>query len=234
VIVASIRSGRKAAVSVLVTAALVALSGCGAVHPGAAAVVDSTTISHDTVDGLAQALCTANVAGAEAAGQAQKFTTRGTREGALQVLLDARISQLFGEAENVQPSQQMVSQALDQNRDLIEALPEDERDAYRDALKEYAEGQLMLVEIGRTSLEEQGAAEVPDDQAIAEGQRLRGEFVQTIDVEVDPRYGSFTDDTLQAGGSALSVAQSERARAGDQAQPGSDFVDGLPISQRCS
>jgi hypothetical protein len=234
VTVRSIKSGRKAGVSVLITAAMVALSGCGAVHPGAAAVVGSTTISHDTVDGLAQALCTANVAGAEAAGQTRQFTTRGTREGALQVLLDARLSQLFGEEENVEPNQQMVSQALAQNRDLIAALPEDERDAYRDALKEYAEGQLMLVEIGRASLEEQGAADVPDDQAIAEGQRLRGEFVQSLDVEVDPRYGSFTDDTLQAGDSALSVAQSERARAGDRAQPGTDFVDGLPISQRCS
>ncbi len=233
-IVRSIRSGRKTRLSALAAAAIVALTGCGALHPGAAAVVGSSTISHETVDGLAQALCTANVEGAKAAGQTREFTTRGTREGALQVLLEARLSQLFGEEEGVDPSRQLVSQAIAQNEELIDALPEDERDAYRDALQEYAEGQLMLVAIGRASLEEQGAADVTDDQAIAEGQRLRGEFVQTLDVEVDPRYGTFAEDALQPGAMALSVAESDRARAGAKATPGDGFVSGLPMTQRCS
>jgi hypothetical protein len=234
VIVRSTKSGRKTKGVVLAAAAMVALTGCGALHPGAAAVVDSTTISHDTVDSLAEALCTANLEGAKAAGQARDFSTRSTRESALQVLLEAQLSHVFGEEENVQPNRQLVSQALAQNKDLIDALPEDEQDAYRDALEEYASGQLMLVEIGRASLEEQGQDNVPDDQAIAEGQRLRSEFVKTIDVEVDPRYGTFSKDTLQPGGTSLSVAQSENARAGDKAEPGTDFVSGLPGTQRCS
>jgi hypothetical protein len=234
VTVRSIKSGRKTKGVVLAAAALVALTGCGSLHPGAAAVVDSTTISHQTVDSLAEALCTANLEGAKAAGQSRDFSTRSTREGALQVLLEAQLSQVFGAEENVKPNRQMVSQALSQNKDLIDALPEDEQDAYRDALKQYAEGQLMLVEIGRASLEDKGQTNVPDDQAIAEGQRLRSEFVKTIDVEVDPRYGSFSKDTLQPGGTSLSVAQSGSARSGEKAEPGADFVSGLPGTQRCS
>lgn len=230
----STRSGRTRKLSALAVIAAVTLSGCGGLHPGVAAVVGPTTISHDSVDGLAEALCTANVKGAEAAGQTREFTSRGTREGALQVLLESRLSELFGEEESVEPDWQMVSQAVAQNRSLIEALPENERDDYRDALKDYAAGQLMLIEVGRRSLQEQGGTDVSDDQAIAEGQRLRGDFVEGLDVEIDPRYGTFADDTLKPGGTSLSVAESERARAGQKAEPGTSFVAGLPSSQRCS
>lgn len=218
----------------LAAGAVVALSGCGALHPGTAAVIGSTTISHDNVDGLAEALCTANVKGAQAQGDSRQFATRGTREGALQVLLESRLSQLFGEEKGVDPNRQMVSQALAQNETLIADLPASEREDYREALEEYAEGQLMLIEIGRQSLEEQGTSDVTDDKAIAEGQRLRGEFTENLDVEIDPRYGSFTDNTLKPGGTSLSVAQSADARAGDKPQPGADFISALPSSQRCS
>lgn len=232
--IARSKTGRRTKLAALAATAVVGLTGCGALHPGVAAVVGSSTITHGAVDGLAEALCTANVKGAEARGDTRDFATRGTREGALQVLLEARLSQLFGKQRGVNPNRQMVSQALAQNEDLIAALPESERDDYRDALKQYAEGQLMLIQIGRSSLESQGRTGVTDDQALAEGQRLRGKFVKNLDVEIDPRYGTFAGGTLKPGGTSLSVAQSERARAGDKAEPAPDFVSGLPSSQRCS
>ncbi len=46
---------------VLAVAAGLALTGCGDVSPGAAATVDGTTISLDTVDEIAQSVCTAEV-----------------------------------------------------------------------------------------------------------------------------------------------------------------------------
>ncbi|HET6625218.1 MAG TPA: hypothetical protein VFG63_02410 [Nocardioidaceae bacterium] len=228
------RLGRKTKLSALAAAAVVALSGCGALHPGAAAVVGSTTISHDAVDGLAAALCTANVKGAEAGGQATQFSTRSNREGALQVLLESRLSHLFGEKRDVEANRQTVSQALAQNETVIQALPEDESADYRQALKDYAEGQLMLVEIGRKSLQDQGKTGVTEDQALAEGHKLRNKFAKSLDVEIDPRYGNFSDGTLKSGGTSLSVAESDDARAGEKAEPAADFVSGLPASQRCS
>lgn len=227
-------TGRKTKLSVLAAAALMALSGCGSLHPGVAAVVGSTTITHDTVDGLAEALCTANVKGSEASGQSQEFATRGTRQGALQVLLEARLSKLFGESRGVEPDHALVSQAIAQNQPLIQALPADERDDYQEALRQFAEGQVMLIEIGRQSLEDQGQKNVSDDEALAEGQKLRSKFVDGLDVEVDPRYGTFTNDTLKPGGTSLSVAESDVARSSDQAQPGNAYVSALPASQRCS
>ncbi|HET8718876.1 MAG TPA: hypothetical protein VFM50_14115 [Nocardioidaceae bacterium] len=228
------RASRTRRLAGLAAAAALLLSGCGGLHPGAAAVVGSTTIGHESVDDLAAALCTANVKGAQASGAPQDFATRGTRQGALQILLDARLSHLFGEARGVEPDSALVSQALAQNEPLIQALPAEQRDAYREALREYASGQVMLIEIGRQSLREQGKTGVTDDEALAEGQRLRQKFVQDLDIEVDPRYGDYTNGTLKPGGSSLSVAESKSARAGDTAQPGPAFVAALPASQRCS
>jgi len=221
--------------SVLAAAAMVVLTGCGALHPGVAAVIGSVTIPHQRVDDVARALCSANIKGAESQGQeAPELATRGVRQGALQILLDSELSQLFGDKMGVEANQQQVSQALAQSAQGIAMLPEDQRDDFTEALTGYASGQLILIEVGRQSLEGQGAADVTDEQANAEGMRLRGQFVKTLDVEVDPRYGTFENDTLKAGGTALSVAASAGARAGDKAEPAVGFVTALPSSQRCS
>ncbi|HET9858793.1 MAG TPA: hypothetical protein VFQ19_03345 [Nocardioidaceae bacterium] len=226
---------RRTKLSALAVSALVALTGCGAVHPGMAAVVGSSTISHDRVDTLASALCTARTAGSEAAAAAAPpEPTRRARGGALQILLETELSHEFGEERGVDPSLRQVTEALAQQQQLIDFLPEDEAEAYREALAEYAEGQLMLIEIGRQSLEEQGQSNVPDDQALAEGERLRQEYAESLEIEVDPRYGTFEDGSLSSGGTALSVAESDRAKAGSQAELAPTFVSGLPASQRCA
>jgi hypothetical protein len=53
-------------------------------------------------------------------------------------------------------------------------------------------------------------------------------------VEVDPRYGAFEKGVLTPGGTSLSVAASETARAGDAAEPAQDWIAGLPASQQCA
>jgi hypothetical protein len=206
------------------------LAGCG-LHPGAAAVVETETISHDEVDDVALAVCSANLASSQLTGQAaQALPSRGAREVAVEILLETELSQQFGEHEGVEANPQQVSQALAQNESGVAMLPEERREDFLDALREYAEGQLILIEVGRQSL----GAEVSDDEAVAEGTRLRNEYVDTLDVEVDPRYGRFEDGAFQRGGTSLSVAASQRARAGERAQPSDAFVTGLPASQLCS
>lgn len=229
------KSHRRLTLSVLAAAATLALSGCAGLHPGTAAVVGPTTITHDRVDGVALALCSANMTGAEARGEeVPVLATRGARQGAMQVLLDSELSKQFGEKTGVEPNKQAISEALAQNEEGVLLLPESQREDFREALRGYAAGQLILIQIGRTSLEDQGETNVADDQAGAEGQRLRGLFAANVDVEVDPRYGTFEENTLRAGGSALSVAVSDSARAGENPDPAPDFVSGLPSSQRCS
>lgn len=229
------RGRSRTKLSALAAACVLILTGCAELHPGSAAVVGSQSIPHDKVDELATALCSTNVASAEAQGQpAPELPSRGAREAALQILLDTALSQQFGEEAGVDPDQQMVSQALAQNEQGLALLPEGQREGFRVVLKEYAEGQLMLIEAGRQALESNGESEISDDQAIAEGQRLRTEFVEGIEVEVDPRYGSFIRGTVQPGASSLSVPVSDEAMAGARAEPAPAWVSGLPASQKCS
>ncbi len=223
-------AGRRVKLAAVAAGAMTVLAGCG-LHPGAAAVVGSSTISHDEVDDVALAVCSANLSSSELTGQpARALPSRGAREVALQILLETELSQQFGEHEGVEANPQQVSQALAQNDSAIGMLPEDRREDFRNALQEYAEGQLMLIEVGKESL----GGEVSDDEAVAEGTRLRNEYVDTLDVEVDPRYGRFEDGAFKRGGTSLSVPASDRARAGDRAQPNDAFVTSLPASQQCS
>lgn len=222
-------TGRRSRLAALAAVVATTLAGCG-VNPGTAAVVESSTVSHDEVDDVALAVCSANLASARANNQPlPTLATRGAREVALQILLETELSQQFGEHEGIEANQQQVSQAVSQNEAGIGLLPEDQREDFRGALRDYAEAQLILVEAGRRSL----GGQVSDDEAIAEGARLRSEFVQTLDVEIDPRYGRFEDGTFKRGGAALSVPASREARDGSQAQPAEAFVASLPATQQC-
>jgi hypothetical protein len=87
----------------------------------------------------------------------------------------------------------------------------------------------MLIEIGRRSL----GAQVAEEEAIAEGKRILAEYAESVDVEVDPRYGSYDNGVFQAGGTSLSVAASDGAKDGDKARPSDGFISRLPASQLC-
>jgi hypothetical protein len=213
-------AGRRAKLAVIAAGAATVLAGCG-IHPGAAAVVGSETISQEHVDDVATAVCSANLASARAAGQqTQPVPSRKVRELAVQVLVETEIARQFGEHEGVEPNAREVSRLLAQNDPGIAMLPEAQQEDLRTAVRESVEGQLMLVEVGRRSL-----GEVSDDRAYQEGSRLLAEYVETIDVELDPRYGRFEDGAVKPGGTDLSVAASERARSGNDAN--------LPASQQC-
>ena len=225
------RPRRLSRFTVLATAGVLALTGCGAVHPGAAAVVGHDSITEGQVDALAQGLCSAN--SAQASGQ--PLPSREARQGALQVLLDTELSQQFGQRRGVTPNQQQISQALARSGRTIAALPKDERPAFKDALVRYWEGQLMLMDIGRRSLEAQGKANVTAAQATAEGNRLRQQYVKTISVSVNPSLGSFRRGTFQPAlnNGSLSVPASESARQGNSANTDASWVATLPASQQC-
>lgn len=226
---------RRSKVLALTAVATLTVSGCGGVAPGSAIEVEDTRISHERVDSVAAALCAANLESAAARGEAPPIIpARGAREGALQVLLDTALSHAFGEERGVEPNQNLVSMAMAQNEVGLRLLPPDRREAFSTALREYAEGQAMLIEVGRQSLEDAGRTDVTDQEALAEGERLRAEFVESADVEIDPRYGSFESGELRLGGQSLSVAVSDTARQAGNPNAGAAWAAQLPASLQCS
>lgn len=223
-------AGRRVKLVALAVGAATALAGCGT-YPGTAAVVGSSQISHDEVDDFASAVCRANVAGAEAAGQAAAPTpSRGARELAVEVLIDTELAQQLGEREGVSADNQAISRLLAQNEQSLALLEGEQREFLREALRDYAEAQYLLIEVGRESLGEDAG----EQEAVAEGRRILGEYAETLDIEVDPRYGRYEDGVFKPGGTSLSVAASEQAVQGAAQRPSDAFIGGLPASQLCS
>ncbi len=228
------KSRRPVLALIAVTAALL-LGGCGDVHPGVAAVAGTDRISHERVDQLAEALCSANTAAQLAAGNAKPdLPTVGARQSALQILLDTDLALQFGRSQGAKPDQQLAAAAKGQNEQGISMVPAAQRAGFRTVLDQYAESQLMLIDLGRKSLTASGETQIDENKALAEGHRLLSQWEKTIDVVVDPRYGTYRNGAVTAGDSSLSVAQSQAARQASKANSSAGFAATLPASQKCA
>jgi hypothetical protein len=222
---------RAARASALAVVATVAVSGCST-HPGAAAVVGSESISNSRVDDVALALCAAQGSSGQAPGQ--DLAARAARSGALQVLVSAAMSQAYGRSAGLRADQAQVSAALSANSAAIDGLPSSRREVFRDTLRDYAEGQLVLIAAGRKQLVQRGTPRPTDDQALAAGTSVRDAWAtKNLEVSVDPRFGRFTSGALQPRSGSLSAPVSTVAAAGAKAQPAPDWVSALPASQKC-
>jgi hypothetical protein len=226
------RSRRLRGVVVAGVAAL-AMSACSA-HPGSAALVGSERLSDSRVDDVAAALCAAQGGGQQTT-QAQELASRAARQGALDVMISSSLSQQFGASQGVEPDQEQVASALSANQSTISALPKSERSVFTRTLRDYAEGQLMLIDIGTRELVKAGTAKPSQEQAIAEGTKLRDAWVaKNAKVKVDPRFGSYTAKGLVGRSGSLSVPVSSTATAGAKSTPSTSWVSSLPASQKCS
>lgn len=220
--------------AVLALAVAFVLSGCGA-HPGAAAVVGSERISDARVDDVATALCAAQAGSSQAGQQPQGLASRAARQGALDVLINSTLSQQYGRSEGVEPDQEQVSAALAANAQSIAALPAEHRQVFEDTLRTFAEGQLMLIDVGRRELAKTGQRSATQEQAVSEGTKLRNAWAKKfVDVAVDPRFGEYSRNALLAKSGSLSVAASKNATAGGSPNPSPAWVASLPASQKCS
>lgn len=208
-----------------------ALTACTA-HPGAAAVIGSDRVSDGHLDQVARALCSAqNIQ----SGIPQPLSSRAARQGALSVLIDSELSIQYGRAKGIEPSQQQVSAAVAANQQTLNSLPTSEQAAFEDTLRQYSEGQLIMIEAGKRAITSKGSTIPSAQQALAAGQQLRNAWVHRhVDVSVDPRYGTFVGGALQPASGSLSVAASSDAVAGASANPGQSWVSSLPANQQCS
>jgi hypothetical protein len=220
--------------AVLAAVCAVSLSACTA-HPGQAALVGSEEISDHKVDDVAQALCSAQGGSRQTAAAAQELSSRAARQGALDVLINSTLSRQFGRSQGVEPDQEQVSAALTANEQTISKLPKSRRSTFESTLQQYAEGQLVLIDIGKASLAKAGTKSPTDEQAIAAGTKLRDEWAKDhATVEVNPRYGHYTKGALKSGSGSLSAPVSATAVTGAKADPGQAWVSALPASQKCS
>lgn len=221
---------RRLTTSALLAVAGLAVTGCG-IHPGAAAVIGDTRITVDDVDAAARALCAVNATDDPAS---PGLPTRGARIAALQFLIDAELSRQFGEDAGVVPDRGQVARSLTDNRATVDSVPADRREDLVDLIVGFRESELIVGQAGAASLQQQGLPTPSNEQSTSEGFRLRTEWAQDVEVEVDPRFGDYSEGRLTQDSGSVSVPVSERARQGSQAEPGEEWVRGLPATQKCS
>ncbi len=212
-----------------VAAATLLLGACSAGDPGVAAAVEGDTITDTEVDDFAQVLCSLSAT----PGAPASTPTAEARFQSLQILLSNELAADVADVDAV--SRADVEGVLAQAAAARDALPEDMRDAYEQAVIDYAVAQFAVIQAGRRFLRESGvdARQIDDQAAFTAGEELRQEYARSAEISVDPRFGELVDGTLQPSGGALSVPVSDFAVAATDQPPGEAFLSTLPVSQTC-
>ncbi|UYM06517.1 hypothetical protein [Solicola gregarius] len=196
----------------MAAAAMLALSACGSMHPGAAVVVGDVSVSADKVDDLADNLCEAisasgqtGVGGKDARQQAANLmlTLTAAREAADELGVE------------VEPSQYAVTS--DDTASLESQFPDADTDELSKIIAISKESSALVTAIGQ----DQAGSDASAKQAQQAGQAYLQDFIADADVSIDPRYG--LDDTGQPKDDTDSLS----VRVTDPAED-------LPSTQQCS
>lgn len=196
----------------MAAAAMLALSACGSVHPGAAVVVGNDSVSADKVDDLAENLC-------EAIGASGQTGVGGkdARQQAANLMLTLTAARQAADelGVEVEPSQYAVT---GDDTDALEAqFPDADTDELAKIIAISKETGALVTAIG----EDQAGTDASAKDAQAAGQQYLQEFLADADVSIDPRYG--LDDTGQPKEDADSLS----VRVTDPAED-------LPSTQQCA
>lgn len=203
------------------TAVAVALlfAGCGSVHPGAAAVVDGTTISMGRADDVAVVYCQLTLLSAP---DGTPVSNADVRRQAVTDLVIGVVAEDLAAEENLTPNPSTYEITPAQRKEIAQTFPDDEVDAVVDAING-AQRTFAIAEL-------LGAEQ--NDDPDAEAEQLRQQGLQQIqaelarrDVRFDPRFGIARDGQQKAVTGSLSVPV-EVPDPADQ--------EGLPATQQCA
>ncbi|MFS0884180.1 hypothetical protein [Aeromicrobium sp. 179-A 4D2 NHS] len=178
--------------------AALALSACGPVHPGAAAVVDGSRIAMSDVDDVAAVYCAASLSGGTAEGQNQAgIDTIGLRRQAIADLLAGEVADSIAQERDYDITVPKVS---GQDRAQLEEMFGDDLDGALALIERNQRTSAIVVEMAR----EQNPDVTDEQQLLQAGQQLLGQAVNDRDITVDPRFG--LDETLQQIGDTGSLS----------------------------
>ena len=210
----------------VMVAAGVLLSSCGALHPGAAAVVGDTTITMSKVDQVAGDYCHAITK--QLRGDAQVVPLNFFRGGvAGSLALRAAAEQLAAEY-GVQPAAVYDHEITDLQKRTVN-VPEEYRDAVIEveSTSAYVEGVQAAV----------GAAQDPKLGYIESqkaGQSIFNDWLAQHEVTFDPSLGvSLKKGNITREDGSLSYAVGAAAKGGAAANPDHQYSSALPSSHRC-
>ncbi|GAB3256011.1 hypothetical protein GCM10027425_16330 [Alteromonas gracilis] len=211
----------------LAAAGLALLTGCGGIHPGAAASVGDTVISRDALADTAEGSCLASTA----LGAPARLNSQVLGE-ALTAMVQTELAMQFGESRGVTYDRQVINQLMAQ---FDAGIPREERyAAFRDAVRDSRIAQLLLIEVGKDELGAPEGQEPGDDQAYSAGAQAMAQWQEDNDVsvDVDPRYAVAEQDGRNVVGGSVSVPVSPVSRSA--LNPSSGLAERLPAGQVCA
>lgn len=218
-------------------AALTFLTGCGSdlgpdMHPGSAAVVGDVEVSFDEVDDYADGICAWQEPVLEEQGVAWSMSF--VRAVAVDSLVDDLLTRQFAEEKGLEPAAGYKEALARINAEVAAAeVPDEIADTVTEFQSRDVFHQAVMVSAGLADLAGQG--KTADDAAAGQrGEEVFAEWRNSVDVSVDPRFGTVEGETLAySPGDTLSVRVSETARKAAAASADKEYVESLPPAQRC-
>lgn len=210
-------------VTSLVVSALL-LSGCSAsMSPGAAAVVDGTTISMKEADRTAKVYCqVALFSSAQAGGSTVQ--NADVRRQAVSELVNGVVAREVAEREGLRIPRSAYVFTNEQRDQVAQALPDVDVDEAVRVLEAGQRTYAIAERLGETATGEKvtdaNATDIQDT-----GRSVLAEALKRADVSIDPRFGLGDDGSQVAASGSLSVASTVL---------GEDQSLTEPATQRCS
>lgn len=215
----------RAHVAVLALAA-VALTACGSMHPGHAAVVDGEAISMTTFDKTARMYCQVELQLQRQQGAADPtLPNNEVRAHAITDLVTVKVARELARVKGVTPAKKTYQRPADEVATLAMLFPEgDDAETVQSILEDNGEIRAITLALGEqaTGLT---ASETNQEQLFAVGQDAIAKAIKEHDIEISPRLG--VSDTLEPVDRTGSVSVSE---VGFDAPIGAE----LPPEQRCA
>ncbi|MGD9957836.1 hypothetical protein [Nocardioides sp.] len=209
-----------------------ALSGCGGLHPGLAAVVGDSTISNNDVDSLGRDLCTVVTSSPEQ--QTTAFPRSTALEAVVQRFVMRSIADQMGEEYDVSASSTYDAD-VDAAKQQFSYVDPEVLDRVLDLLVADRYFNDVLTSIGKEALVAEGASQPTAEDQLAKGVQLAQVWETTHDVAINPRFPSLSlgDTSFTQTPDQTSVAVSDFARQAAKTPPDAEWIAGLPAAQRC-
>ena len=218
-------SRRRTRVGVMVLAGLL-LSSCGALHPGAAAVVGDKTIPMSKVDQVAGDYCKAITK--QLQGDSQVVPLNFFRGGVAGSLALRAVASQLAEKYGVQPESVYDHKVTDLQKATVN-VPEE----YREAVIE-VESTSAYVEGVQAAIGAQANPDLGYIESQKAGQAIFDDWLSQHPVTFDPSLGvAIKKGAITREDGSLSYAIGAQAKSGAAQNPDPQYSSSLPSSHRC-
>ncbi len=208
--------------------AVLALTGCGALQPGAAVQVGDETITASRLDEVTSDFCRAIEPQLES--QAESVQNSFLRSYVAGTMALRSVADQVAAEFGVEAGGEEYLQQLADLRQGIESVPEDVRDSVIEVETTAAYVSAVQTAVGEEVLD--GVGE--DAELAAAGREEFDAWISEHGVEFDPSLNTeIKDGVFSVRDAAVSFAVSERATSGMAEQPNAAAARELTTAQRC-